>query len=645
MSLDGSKQSFVELHSRDNPEKYLIESYEDYEKKWSKSIKDPADFWAHEALENLAWHKPFNHVFSRTNGKAKWFDDGALNVSYNCLDRHLEKKANKTALHWENEKGQTQKISYAELHKRVVDFSACLKQQGLKPGDAVTLYLSMTPDLVVAMLSCCRIGVLHNVVFAGFSAESLRSRIDNSNSKLVITADGFYRKNKIIPLKKVVEQALEGQTTVEKVLLFDNGVCELKSHSTKEVFVKDLLAQTNCSQKEDLKFFPSEQPLFLLYTSGSTGSPKGLLHTSAGYLLGARMTCRYLFNLKDDDIFWCTADLGWITGHTYLVYGPLTCGATIFMFDGAPNTPNWGRWWELIEKYQVTKLYTAPTALKMFMKEGPEYPAKHNLDSLRLLACAGEPINPKTWHWFFETIGQNRCPLLDTWWQTETGSIMLSPLPGVTKLKPGSASVPLFGVNPEIRKHDGDKKGQLVLKQPWPSMARTIYNDHERYEKEYWCAEERYYKTSDGAFQDKDGYYWITGRLDDVINISGHRLSTMEVEAKLVAHPYVVEAAVVGVPHEITGQALSCFVVLADEHKDKDCDQAKEALVYHLVKSIGAFARPYLLTISPMLPRTRSGKILRRILRNLSSKEKITSDLSTLEDPRAIEVVRENLSL
>lgn len=645
--MKGSK--FLENNSffcpdfKTNRDEYKIKSIEEYQKKWQASVSNPQGFWAEEAARNLTWVKPFTKVYSRQQQQIEWFSDGKLNVSYNCLDRHLELHPEKTAIIWENEKGQGASYSYKELYEKVLKFSACLKSLGLTAGDCVTLYLSMTPDLVVSMLSCARLGLIHNVVFAGFSSESLRSRVIDSESKLVITSDAFYRKNKIIRLKEIVDQAVENISTLKNILVFNNEVTIVTMKEGRDFWVNDLLCQEE-SVETQVEGFCSEQALFILYTSGSTGKPKGLLHTSAGYLLGANLTSQYLFNLGKDDIFWCTADIGWITGHTYVVYGPLSCGATIFMYDGAPNTPDWGRWWSLIEEYKITKLYTAPTAIRMCMKQGDLWPNKYDLSTLKLLGTVGEPINPKAWQWYFETIGQKKCPILDTWWQTETGSIMIAPFPGISGLKPGCASLPFFGVNPKVvdSSHNEElqnKNGSLVIQNPWPSIARTIYKDHRRYEKEYWCSETNCYKTNDGALKDQEGDFWILGRLDDVINISGHRLSTMEVESFMVSHPIVVESSCVGIKDDITGEALCCFVVLKEKQVVQNQDLTKQLLSDYLVSSIGAFVKPKLIVLCPSLPKTRSGKIMRRILRDLASGETVKGDLSTLEDPTFLNTV------
>lgn len=632
--LGSKEESF--LPHKASSKSYAIKSLKDYKEKWEESISKPDVFWSKEAKKYLTWSKNFKEVFSEKDFSHEWFKGGELNVSYNCLDRHLKERAEKKAIIWEDEKGNTKTYTYKKLHEEVCKFSSCLRSLGLKPRDCVTLYLSMTPDLAIAMLSCARLGLIHNVVFAGFSPDSLASRVSASQSKLVITSDGFYRKGKIVKLKEITDKALEKVSYTPKVLVFNNKVLRVPMKNERDYWVNDLLPKKVNLEEEKAQSFPSEHPLYILYTSGSTGAPKGLLHTSAGYLLGATMTCHYLFNLNKEDIFWCTADIGWITGHSYVVYGPLSSGSTVLMYEGAPFSPNPGRWWELIEKYKVTKFYTAPTALRMCKQAGNIWPEKYDLSSLELLGSVGEPINPEAWKWFFKVIGKENCPILDTWWQTETGSIMLAPFPGLYPLKPGCASLPFFGVAPKILDPKSKKletgKGSLVLEKPVPSMARTIYKDHGRYEKEYWCDKTKHYKTNDAALLDKDGEFWVLGRLDDVINVSGHRLSTMEIESLLCANPLVSEASCVGAEDKLTGEALSCFVVLKEKACEHTYEKIKSELSDYIAVSVGSFARPKLIVLAPSLPKTRSGKIMRRTLRSLASGKKPEGDLSTLED-------------
>jgi len=609
-----------------------------YKRLYAESVNSPERFWGKQAKERLTWRKPFKKVLQWKLPHAKWFWDGALNVSENCLDRHLtDGRANKAAIIFEGEPGDVRTITYRQLHQDVCRCANALTGLGLKRGDRVAIYLPMVPEAAVAMLACARLGVIHTVIFGGFSAESIKDRVNDCQAKVIITADGGWRRGKVVELKANVDRALPGTPSVEKVVVLKRTGQELTLNAPREVWWHDFLSAA--APQHQAAAFPSENPLFILYTSGSTGKPKGVLHTSAGYLLGVSMTTHYIFDLKDDDVYWCTADVGWITGHSYVVYGPLALGATVVMYEGAPNQPEPDRFWQIIDKHQVTILYTAPTAIRAFMRWGEEYVKKHSLKSLRLLGSVGEPINPEAWMWYYTVIGKKRCPIVDTWWQTETGAIMVSPLPGVTPLKPGSCTRPFFGVVPKILDESGKevKKGgggKLFLAQPWPSMLRTLWNDEARFKQQYWSELPGYYFAGDGARFDEDGYLWVTGRIDDVLNVSGHRIGTAEVESALVSHPSVAEAAVVGRPDELKGQALVCFVSV--KNGVTASPELKEALRAHVAKEIGALARPDEIRFTATLPKTRSGKIIRRLLKEVAAGKKITGDTSTLEDFSAL---------
>lgn len=625
-----------------------IATEEEYQKMWQQSVDHPNEFWSEQAQKFLSWHMPFTKTLERhEDDKVTWFADGTLNLAYNCVDRHLKDKAAKTAIFWEGEPGDQRSLTYLELWQQVYRVSAALKNLGVKKGDVVTLYMPMVPEIFVSMLACARLGAMHNVVFAGFSAESLKSRITDAHSQWIITSDGVYRKGQVLALKEVVDAAVADLDFVQKVIVFDRCQQEVTMTNDRDIYWHDFIAKEKTpeppqSEEELLNMCEghgAENPIFLLYTSGSTGKPKGILHTSAGYLLGAAVSSYYIFDMKDDDLFWCTADSGWITGHTYGVYGPLCLGASIFMYEGAPSEPNWGRFWQLIEKYKITKLYTAPTAIRAFMKFGPDLPAKYDLSSLRLLGSVGEPINPKAWKWYHSEVGKGRCPIVDTWWQTETGSIMISNLPAVKASKPGSAGLPFFGVKPKIVTKDhkevgAEQGGYLILEQPWPSIMRTIFGDHERYKQQYWQEIENVYFTGDGARQDQDQYIWIMGRIDDVLNVSGHRLSTMEIESALVNHLDITEAAVVGTPHSVKGEAIACFITLKSGVSQSPA--LENDIKNHISKQIGALARPDQIHFTETLPKTRSGKIMRRILKNIAAGEEIKGDTSTLESGFAI---------
>jgi acetyl-CoA synthetase len=599
---------------------------------WRRAKDDPAGFWG-EMAENLDWFRRWDTVLQGQMPETRWFDGGKINASFNCVDRHLTSaRRNKAAIIWEGEPGDTRVLRYQDLHREVCKFANVLRQLGVQTGDRVTLYMPMIPELAIAMLACSRIGAVHSIIFGGFSADAVADRNNDAKAKVVVTADGGWRRGREVPLKAAVDASLEKSPTVEKVVVVRRTGGEVDMLPDRDFWWHELMESVTADC--DAVPVDSEHPLFILYTSGSTGKPKGVLHTTAGYLLGATMTSRWVFDLKEDDTYWCTADIGWITGHSYICYGPLSNGATVVMYEGAPNWPDEGRFWEIIEKYRVSIFYTAPTAIRAFIKWGNQWPEKHDLSSLRLLGSVGEPINPEAWMWYHKVIGQERCPIVDTWWQTETGGIMISPLPGVTATKPGSCCRPLPGIVPDIVTRDGqslgpNEGGLLVMRQPWPSMLRTLYGDHERFKKTYFSEVPGCYFAGDGARHDEDGYIWVMGRVDDVLNVSGHRLSTMEVESSLVAHPKVAEAAVVGFPHEIKGEGICCFVTLKNGEGD---DALKAELVAHVRQSIGALATPDQVRFATALPKTRSGKIMRRLLRDIAAGRESTQDTTTLED-------------
>jgi acetyl-CoA synthetase len=619
-----------------------ISSEEQYQAMWERAKTDPAGFWGEMASENLDWFESFEKAVDGEMPDTKWFTGGKLNVSYNCLDRHLTThRKNKAAIVWEGEPGDERVLTYQDLHREVCKFANCLKKLGVETGDRVTLYMPMIPELAIAMLACARIGAVHSIIFGGFSADAVADRNNDAQSKLVITADGGWRRGKEVPLKKAVDDSLAKSPSVEKVVVVRRTGGEVEMVPDRDFWWHDLMqdASADCEAAS----LDSEHPLFILYTSGSTGKPKGVLHTTAGYLLGTTMTSRWVFDLKDEDTYWCTADIGWITGHSYIVYGPLSNGATSLMYEGAPNWPDEGRFWQTVEKYSVNIFYTAPTAIRAFVKWGDEWPARYDLSSLRLLGTVGEPINPEAWMWYHKVIGQERCPIVDTWWQTETGAIMITPLPGVTATKPGSCAKPLPGVVPDIVTKDGtslsaNQGGLLVMRHPWPSMLRTLYGDHDRFLATYFNEVDGCYFAGDGARRDDDGYYWIMGRVDDVLNVSGHRLSTMEVESALVSHEAVAEAAVVGFPHELKGEGICCFVVL----KSGDAgDALADELKQHVRTQIGAIATPDMIRFTASLPKTRSGKIMRRLLRDIAAGRESVGDMTTLEDYSVLAKLRD----
>ncbi|OGI10378.1 MAG: acetate--CoA ligase [Candidatus Melainabacteria bacterium RIFCSPLOWO2_02_FULL_35_15] len=614
----------------------------EYERLLWKSGTDFEGFWAELAEKNIFWFKKWEKILEWNEPFSKWFIDGKTNVSYNCLDRHLKDKSNKPALIWIGENKEKRNLTYRELFVEVCKFSNALLKLGVKELDRIVIYMPLIPEAVVAMLACARIGAVHNVVFGGFSKEALADRINDSKAKIVITADGGYRRGQIVPLKTNVDEALKKCSSVEKVIIAQRTKNKIEIKSDRDLWYHELIS--NLPADNPAKELDSEHPLFILYTSGTTGKPKGILHTTGGYLLWTTITSKWIFDLKDSDVYWCTADIGWITGHSYAVYGPLSCGATVLIYEGAPNYPDWGRFWEIIEENKVNIFYTAPTAIRAFMKTGDEWIKKYDLSSLRLLGSVGEPINPEAWMWYHKNIGKEKCPIVDTWWQTETGGILISPLPGVIVTKPGSATFPLPGIFMSVVDKNGkevkpDEGGFLVITKPWPAMLRTIYGDDERYKQTYWKRIKNAYFTGDGARKDKEGYFWLLGRVDDVIKVSGHLLSTMEVESSLVSHPFVAEAAVVGYPHDIKGEALCAFVVLK-QSANTDHHLFSEELKNHVSKEIGPVAKPDQIKFTESLPKTRSGKIMRRLLRDVASGKQTLGDTTTLEDVSVLEKLR-----
>ncbi|MBI3607116.1 MAG: acetate--CoA ligase [Nitrospirae bacterium] len=619
-----------------------IKNAKEYEKLAKQAEKNPEKFWGDLAKE-LFWFKKWKKVLEWKPPFAKWFVGGQTNLSVNCLDRHLYTwRRNKAAIIWEGEPGDTRTLTYQDLYREVCRFAGVLKNLGVEKGDRVAIYMPMIPELPIAMLACARIGATHSVVFGGFSAEALKDRINDAQAKLVVTADGGFRKGATVPLKEQVDRAIEHCPSVAKVVVCRRSCSPVTMKPGRDVWWDDVMkeAPTRCEPEH----LDAEHPLFILYTSGTTGKPKGIVHTTGGYLLGAYITTKWVFDLKDDDTYWCTADIGWVTGHSYIVYGPLANGATVVMYEGAPTHPQPDRLWSIIDKYRVTVFYTAPTAIRALLKLGDEWPKRHELKSLRLLGTVGEPINPEAWMWYYQVIGKGRCPIVDTWWQTETGAIMITPLPGATPTKPGSATKPFPGIAADVVTKDGkstkpNEGGYLVITRPWPSMLRTIYGDPERYKKQYWSEIPGVYFTGDGARRDKDGYFWVMGRVDDVMNVAGHRLGTMEVESALASHPAVAEAAVVGRPDAIKGTAIAAFVTL--EHTHKPSDSLKDDLRAHVAKEIGALARPDDLRFTENLPKTRSGKIMRRLLRDIAAGKETVGDVTTLEDLAVLAKLRE----
>ncbi len=614
--------------------KARVKSMEEYQKIWDEAAADPEKFWGDIAKEELHWFKPFDKVLEWKEPFANWFVGGETNVSYNCLDAHLDTpRANKAALIWEGEPGDSRVLTYRMLHREVCKFANCLKKMGVEKGDRVSLYMPMVPELAIAMLACARIGAVHSIVFGGFSAEAIADRNNDAQAKVQITANAGWRRGKVLPLKSTVDEALEKSPTVQKCIVLKRTDTECEMKEGRDVWWHDLMdeASADCPAEP----MDSEAPLFILYTSGSTGKPKGIKHTTAGYNLYAKKTFEWVFDNREEDVYWCTADIGWITGHSYIVYGPLTAGATSLMYEGAPNWPDEGRFWEIIEKYNVNIFYTAPTAIRAFIKWGDNFVERSDISSLRLLGTVGEGINPEAWMWYHKKIGAERCPIVDTWWQTETGGIMMTPLPGCTPTKPGSCCKPLPGIVPEIVGEDGQpvpagSGGWLTITKPWPGMLRGIWGDDDRYRAQYWSDVPGKYLCGDNARCDEDGYYWIMGRIDDVLNVSGHRLSTIEIESALVSHDLVAEAAAVGRPDDLTGEAVCAFVSVAAGVEPTD--ELKKELRAHVGKEIGKFAAPADIRFTSSLPKTRSGKIMRRLLRDIAAGRESTGDTSTLED-------------
>jgi acetyl-CoA synthetase len=619
--------------SKEFAAKARIKSLGQYRRMYRESIKRPAKFWAREAKE-LTWQRPWQRVLNWTAPFAEWFVGGKLNVSENCLDRHLlTHRRNKAAIIWEGEPGEKRTLTYQQLHHEVCRFANVLKRNKVGKGDRVIIYLPTIPEAAIAMLACARIGAVHSVVFGGFSADSIRNRIADSGAIALITADGSYRRGGTVPLKKNVDEALRERSTIKCVIVFQRAHNEIHMDEGRDVWWHREVeyVDADCPPAS----LDSEHPLYILYTSGSTGKPKGILHTTGGYLVGIYATMKYVFDVRDEDIFWCTADVGWVTGHSYVVYGPLANGATTLMYEGAPNWPEPDRFWKIIEQHHVNILYTAPTAIRAFIRWGDAWVKRHDLSSLRLLGTVGEPINPEAWMWYYKTIGGGRCPIVDTWWQTETGAAMITPLPGATPTKPGSATLPFFGVDPAVVDPNGREVGpnvggKLIIRRPWPAMLRTIYRDKVRYRKQYWSEYRGNYFTGDGARRDENGYFWIVGRIDDVLNVAGHRLGTSEIESALVSHPRVAEAAVVGRPDEIKGQGVCAFVTLKTNVDPTNA--LKSELREHVGKHIGAIAKPDEIRFAEALPKTRSGKIMRRLLKEIASGAKVTGDTTTLED-------------
>lgn len=646
MSADAILSSLNETRKFPPPADFVdqahIRSEQQYEQMWQRAKDDPAGFWGELATKNLAWSKPFDQVMTGAMPETKWFTGGKLNASVNCVDKHLSSwRRNKAAIVWEGEPGDTRVLTYQDLHREVCKFANALKRLGVQTGDRVTLYMPMIPELVIAILACARLGATHSIIFGGFSSDAIADRNNDAQSKVIVTADAGWRRGKEVLLKQAVDESLQKSPSIQKVVVVRRAGLPIHMQPDRDYWWHDLMSDVTADcEPVDVD---SEHPLFILYTSGSTGKPKGVLHTTAGYLLGTQMTTKWVFDLKEEDVYWCTADIGWVTGHSYTCYGPLQNGATVVMYEGAPNWPNEGRFWEIIEKYRVSILYTAPTAIRAFIKWGDHWPNKFDLSSLRLLGSVGEPINPEAWMWYHKVIGGERCPIVDTWWQTETGAIMVSPLPGVTATKPGSCTKPLPGVVPAIVDKDGkelgpNEGGLLVMKQPWPSMLRTLYGDHERFKSTYFSTIKGCYFAGDGARKDEDGYTWVMGRVDDVLNVAGHRLSTMEVESALVAHPLVAEAAVVGFPHDIKGEGICCFVTLKS---GEGSDSLEREMIAHVRKQIGALATPDKVKFTAGLPKTRSGKIMRRLLRDIAAGRESTGDTTTLEDYSVLAKLRE----
>jgi acetyl-CoA synthetase len=620
-----------------------VQGMDEYERMYAEAEADPETFWASQA-ESLDWFKRWEKVLEWELPHAQWFVGGQLNVAHNCLDRHLTTwRKNKAAIIWEGEPGEQRTLTYQQLHREVCRFANVLKSQGVAKGDRVALYMPLVPELAIAMLACARIGATHSIIFGGFSADALKDRINDAGCKVVVTADGGFRRGAEIKLKAAVDEALKATPTIEKCIVVRRTGSPIHMQPGRDHWWHEMVetVDANCPAEP----LDSEHPLYILYTSGTTGKPKGILHTTGGYLTQVAYTTKVVFDLKDEDVYWCTADIGWVTGHSYVVYGPLSNGATTLMYEGAPNWPQPDRFWQIIDKYGVNIFYTAPTAIRAFIKWGEQWVLKHDLSSLRLLGTVGEPINPEAWMWYHQTVGKGHCPIVDTWWQTETGAIMISPLPGATPTKPGTATRPLPGISVDVWTKDGkgvgaNEGGYLVIKRPWPSMLRTIWGDDERYRQQYWSEIPGVYFAGDGARRDEHGYFWIMGRVDDVLNVSGHRLGTAEVESALVSHYAVAESAVVGKPDEIKGSAIVAFVTL--EGGRRGSEELKKELREHVAKEIGALAKPDDIRFTDALPKTRSGKIMRRLLRELAASGTVAGDTTTLEDFSVLEKLRED---
>ncbi|QNI36286.1 acetate--CoA ligase [Edaphobacter sp. 4G125] len=647
-NLDSSlRENRVFEPSEEFRSKAHISSLEQYEQMYRRSVEKPEEFWA-EAASELEWFAPWTRVLEPgrdgSSLGAKWFTDGKLNLSHNCVDRHVKgARRDKVALLWEGEPGEVRKLTYADLHAEVQRFANVLKGLGVKKGDRVAIYMGMCPELAIALLACARIGAVHSVIFGGFAAHAIVDRVNDSACVALITQDTAYRRGSEIQLKKIADEALEKCPTIKNVIVYRRSGTPVSMKQGRDIWWDEamLTAEKECAAE----WMDSEDPLYLLYTSGTTGKPKGLLHTTGGYSVQTYLTSKYIFDLHEDDVYWCSADIGWVTGHSYVVYGPLQNGATVMMYEGAPNWPEPDRFWKIIDAHKVSVFYTAPTAIRAFTKWGTDWVRKYSLSSLRLLGTVGEPINPEAWMWFHREVGHERCPIVDTYWQTETGSIMIAPVPGAVATKPGSATRPFFGIVPEVVTKEGEpvpdgKGGLLVFRTPWPSLARTVYGDPERYEQSYFSEIPGCYFTGDGARRDSDGYYWLMGRVDDVLNVSGHRLGTMEVESALVAHPKVAEAAVVGRPDDLKGQAICAFVTL--EQGYEATEELRQELRQWVAKEIGALARPDDVRFTETLPKTRSGKIMRRLLRELATTGEVKGDTTTLEDFTVIAKLREN---
>jgi len=619
-----------------------VKSLAEYEALYRQSVEDPSAFWA-DAAANLDWFAPWSQVIDESGPHAKWFVDGKINLCHNCVDRHaLGEGRDRVAILWEGEPGEVRKITYGELHEQVQRFANVLKAQGVRKGDRVAVYMGMSPELAMAVLACARIGAVHSVIFGGFAAQALVDRINDSSCVAVLTQDGSYRRGGEIKLKAIADEALANCPSVKSVIVYQRTKSPINMQEGRDIWLHEAMATV--APECPAEWMDAEDPLYILYTSGTTGKPKGLVHTTAGYSVQTYLTSKYIFDLRPDDVYWCTADIGWVTGHSYVVYGPMQNGVTVLMYEGAPNFPENDRFWKIIDAHKVTVFYTAPTAIRAFIKWGNEWIEKYDLGSLRLLGTVGEPINPEAWMWYHRMVGKERCPIADTWWQTETGAIMIAPIPGAVATKPGSATRPFFGIVPEIVTKEGEpvpdgQGGLLVIRKPWPSMARTIYGDPERYEQAYFSEVPGSYFTGDGARRDADGYFWLMGRVDDVINVSGHRLGTMEIESALVAHTKVAEAAVVGRPDEMKGQAIAAFVTL--EHGHKASEELRQELRQWVAKEIGALARPDDLRFTDALPKTRSGKIMRRLLRELATTGEVKGDTTTLEDFAVVARLRE----